>query len=742
MGTQTDNAFEVPQAGIILNESAGLFVAITGNPWVDAPDAPVGSLFLRTDGSQYTKFQNTGSGVEGDWIFHPKEGSADRVKWRNLWQAGTYNLNEMVRDGDWTMIANTTTTDRPAPVTEGEPEFALEDSPSWATASESTPRITGARFTITDEIVLIEAIRIWVENTDADTEYFFQLVDVTDSSNEKVLFDGSIDNAVQGWVEVDIGSLLLTSGQTFDLRSFQLKQTPASEFTHPWDSDIPDDVGGDPGSGNWSRDSFFTTIRINETDSGVVDRSADLATLGAGDKIEINETGSTRRVEHYTIVSAVDQGAWVEYTVTLDYVDQAIRDNKGCDIHGENTGAPANVDIPSLANEWLNVADVDGFNVTDVTTIAASLDDNAYGVDIKFAELVASPDWDLVAFSGSLQTSGGGTGGGVTVEDEGTPLATVADTLNFAGAGVTASGSGTTKLITIPGGGTPGDQAGVQARRTTDLLFTTAFVDVPFDATDFENDAAVIEHDAITDRITLKEAGPYWVFYRVDADVDPVASSGFHAFVEARVRANDAGGALPGSLCASDTMEDGSLLGDQTVSAVLTGGFIYNASANDFLTLQIQKTESDAGGAINAAADRTMFAAIRMSGETGPQGAPGSGGSTIRVGKTYAIAGEIKVPVGQTDFIIPFFVSLAGGQTADLVKARHQIQSGTSVTCKLQKNAVDITGFTGISVTTTPADTDPTDVALAENDELALVVTAVAGTPQNLTFTIFIEHTG
>ncbi len=48
---------------------------------------------------------------------------------------------------------------------------------------------------------------------------------------------------------------------------------------------------------------------------------------------------------------------------------------------------------------------------------------------------------------------GGGTGGGVTVEDEGTPLSTVADTLDFTGAGVTASGTGGTKTINIPGGG-------------------------------------------------------------------------------------------------------------------------------------------------------------------------------------------------------------------------------------------------------------------------------------------------
>jgi hypothetical protein len=40
---------------------------------------------------------------------------------------------------------------------------------------------------------------------------------------------------------------------------------------------------------------------------------------------------------------------------------------------------------------------------------------------------------------------------GITIEDEGVPLATLADTLDFVGAGVTASGVGSTKTITIPG---------------------------------------------------------------------------------------------------------------------------------------------------------------------------------------------------------------------------------------------------------------------------------------------------
>ena len=43
--------------------------------------------------------------------------------------------------------------------------------------------------------------------------------------------------------------------------------------------------------------------------------------------------------------------------------------------------------------------------------------------------------------------------GSLTVQDEGTPLATSATTMNFVGAGVTATGTGATKTITIPGGG-------------------------------------------------------------------------------------------------------------------------------------------------------------------------------------------------------------------------------------------------------------------------------------------------
>lgn len=89
--------------------------------------------------------------------------------------------------------------------------------------------------------------------------------------------------------------------------------------------------------------------------------------------------------------------------------------------------------------------------------------ENVRRITANGSNILASPDVNFAAGSNVIfsiasntltiaATSGGGGGSALTVEDEGSPLSTAADTLNFVGAGVTASGAGTTKTITIPGG--------------------------------------------------------------------------------------------------------------------------------------------------------------------------------------------------------------------------------------------------------------------------------------------------
>ena len=73
--------------------------------------------------------------------------------------------------------------------------------------------------------------------------------------------------------------------------------------------------------------------------------------------------------------------------------------------------------------------------------------------------------------SGSTKTITISAGGSLTVQDEGSALSTAATTLNFVGSGVTASGTGATKTITISGGG--GGSSGVTVQEEGSSLSTT-----------------------------------------------------------------------------------------------------------------------------------------------------------------------------------------------------------------------------------------------------------------------------
>jgi len=70
------------------------------------------------------------------------------------------------------------------------------------------------------------------------------------------------------------------------------------------------------------------------------------------------------------------------------------------------------------------------------------------------ANLTALPAANLTgtlpALDGSALT---GISSGITVQEEGSSLSTAGTTLNFVGAGVTASGTGASKTITVAGGG-------------------------------------------------------------------------------------------------------------------------------------------------------------------------------------------------------------------------------------------------------------------------------------------------
>ena len=137
----------------------------------------------------------------------------------------------------------------------------------------------------------------------------------------------------------------------------------------------------------------------------------------------------------------------------------------------------------------------------------------------------------------------------------------------------------------------------VQARRTTSFTITTAFTDVTLDTTDIETDAAIIEHSATTDRIEALVAGTYEVTY--GADIDPSAAGNDNIRAFGRVRLNDLGVDLPGSLASTSAYEDASTIGNQ-VFGRLQCSFIVVLAISDFITLQLMKVETGGTGIFTA----------------------------------------------------------------------------------------------------------------------------------------------
>ena len=126
----------------------------------------------------------------------------------------------------------------------------------------------------------------------------------------------------------------------------------------------------------------------------------------------------------------------------------------------------------------------DDIQITDGSTLAASsLAFTTIAVSGQ-ANVVADSATDTLTFAAgsniAITTDAGGdqvtiaaTGtisGGITVQEEGSALSNLGDTLNFVGSSVTASGTGTTKTITISGGGA--------FARSTNIIKTTETIGV------------------------------------------------------------------------------------------------------------------------------------------------------------------------------------------------------------------------------------------------------------------------
>jgi hypothetical protein len=200
-------------------------------------------------------------------------------------------------------------------------------------------------------------------------------------------------------------------------------------------------------------------------------------------------------------------GAWSSGTIptfTWDHANQRFAANYSiaANLVGNVTGAlTGNADTATALATSRNISGVAFNGTADITLNTSTITENTNlyytnaraDARIAAASLLDLSDVGSDGTNGQVLTtdgSGGFTfttvssgGSAITVQDEGSSLATAAATINFVGAGVTASGTGSTKTITIPGTGTVSEafktisvsgQSDVVADGATDTLTLVA----------------------------------------------------------------------------------------------------------------------------------------------------------------------------------------------------------------------------------------------------------------------------
>lgn len=155
----------------------------------------------------------------------------------------------------------------------------------------------------------------------------------------------------------------------------------------------------------------------------------------------------------------------------------------------------------------------------------------------------------------------------------------------------------------------------------------------------------------------------------------------------------------------------------------------------------IPKTLADAKGDLLAATANDTFARLAVGTDGQQLVADSTQASGLRWATrrpsydlpTFAITGAVTAATLPGPFIF-----VPSGVTKKLLKIRYVTSAG-SVAFKLQKNGVDIAGFTGLSATTTATTTDPADVTLADNDYITCVISSSTG-GTDLSVTLVIEE--
>jgi hypothetical protein len=321
------------------------------------------------------------------------------MQWMGVWSAGSfYPKGSYVQDGLFTCVAKVITLEKPAPVPNAAPTYALPTPWTNAVTADNISVVTTQQtFTFT-ESGWIKRLRIQVPTTGGDIQYRLGIVDITDPANPITTVIDNPNTLAGDWAIVAALNQIIPAGTIFQISLDAQNSSASTNISGGWIYSGPSQAGG-PIDGAWNQDNQRTIFRINKIDLDSTDRSTELEGVIIGSTISVVQTNEVALNATYQVTGVLDDGLFMTYIVVLQ------NETGGGPKAGEVTTVDIDVPIP-LATEydnelavwpagnptWATIESAKFYNDVD----QGSPNTTAYGIDIEFEPASVSEDWDII----------------------------------------------------------------------------------------------------------------------------------------------------------------------------------------------------------------------------------------------------------------------------------------------------------------------------------------------------------
>lgn len=329
--------------------------------------------------------------------------------WKNEWVAGTYDQYDTVRDGAWTMVANTTTTERAAPQVVSGYEWTNQDPVSNRSENYA---ITSSTEYVINEARVFNSARIWVPEYTADYEVNVYVTVYTSDPDDGLRVRLADLVVIPGeWNEISLFSLIATAGQTVRM-TLVITNTAGDTNTDAGNWTFDGTTSTQPATGIWNSSPNEQLQRINVTNADGLDKTAVLRTFVPGTLVKFTQNDDPNKFVTYQ-VDEINDDDGVRYSFFGSLLNIGVNGWPDIGALSNITGTvptaqPTQFDYTTdywLTNSpsWATVQSELYFDTTE----QAGFENTAFGIDVQSAKVTKSDDWDILSYAGNTIISSG-----------------------------------------------------------------------------------------------------------------------------------------------------------------------------------------------------------------------------------------------------------------------------------------------------------------------------------------------